>query len=257
MAARIITTESVQEGGRVATVTVCNAGKLNVLASETTRALTAAIRAAGEREGVRAIVLRGEGERAMIGGADINEMAGLDGASARVFIATLHEACAALRAAPVPTIARMAGYTLGAGLELAAACDLRIAGESARMGMPEVRVGIPSVIEAALLPALIGWGRTRRLLMAADTIDAATALAWGLVEEVAPDSMLDAALARLLGQLLASPARTLLLQKRLIAEWERLCVDGAIAAGIDAFAAAWDGPEPRERMAAFLTRRRG
>ena len=94
-------------------------------------------------------------------------------------------ACASL---PVPVIARINGYALGAGLEVAAACDLRVASSNAVFGMPEVKVGIPSVVEAALLPGLIGWGRTRELLLFGENIDAATALAWGLVEQVvAPD----------------------------------------------------------------------
>src|SRR6185503_218248 len=112
----------------------------------------------------RVVVLTGAGERAFIGGADINEMAELDEESARVFISQLHEACAALRNLPVPVIARISGYCLGAGLEIAASCDLRVAADHSTFGMPEVRVGIPSVIEAALLPRLIGWGMAARLI---------------------------------------------------------------------------------------------
>ena len=79
----------------------------------------------------------------------------------------------------MPVIARVNGYALGAGLEVAAACDLRIASSNAVFGMPEVKVGIPSVVEAALLPGLIGWGRTRELLLFGENIDAATALRLG------------------------------------------------------------------------------
>ena len=84
----------------------------------------------------------------------------------------------------MPVIARVNGYALGAGLEVAAACDLRIASSNAVFGMPEVKVGIPSVVEAALLPGLIGWSRTRELLLWGENIDAQTALAWGLVDYV-------------------------------------------------------------------------
>ena len=137
------------------------------------------------------------------------------------------------------------GWTLGAGLEVAAACDFRIAANTARFGMPEVRVGVPSVVEAALLPGLIGWGRTRRLLLTGETIDAATALTWGLVEEVVPAKGLDAAVEKALLGILASGPRAIRLQKALIADWETLPLDAAIQRGIDSFASAWETDEPR------------
>ena len=126
----------------------------------------------------------GAGTKAFIGGANIFEMATLDAAHAEGFITLVHRCCNAVRELPVPVIARVNGYALGAGLEVAAACDLRIASSNAVFGMPEVKVGIPSVVEAALLPGLIGWARTRELLLFGENIDAATALAWGLVEQV-------------------------------------------------------------------------
>ena len=138
----------------------------------------------------------------MIGGADIKEMARLDQKSAEKFITGLRDLCEAVRIFPAPVIARMPGWCLGGGLEVAAACDFRIAGYDAKFGMPEVRVGIPSVIHAALLPRLIGWGRARWLIMTAETIDAATALAWGLVDVVAPEGGLDAAVEKLVEALL-------------------------------------------------------
>src|SRR5205814_5407868 len=124
-------------------------------------------------------------DKAFVGGANIDEMAEFAGpAEARNFILKVHACCKAIRDTPVPVIAAINGWCLGAGLEIAAACDLRLAANTARFGMPEVKLGLPSVVEAALLPALIGWGRTRRILMTGETFDAAAALAWGLVDEV-------------------------------------------------------------------------
>lgn len=240
----------------VATVTLCNAAKLNILGRASMAALTGAFDDLAARPGLRAIVLRGEGSRAMIGGADINEMAALDTASARAFITALHGVCAAIRAVPVPVIARMQGYTLGGGLEVAAACDIRIASSGAVMGMPEVRIGIPSVIEAALLPMLIGWGRTRRILMTGETFDAATALAWGMVEEVAEENELDATIERVLADILACGPNALRQQKALMAQWEEMGPMAAVARGIEVFAESWATDEPRERMGAFLAARK-
>jgi enoyl-CoA hydratase/carnithine racemase len=195
----------------------------------------------------------GAGERAFTGGADINEMAAIDGPdAARAFIGQVHAACHAVRAAPVPVIARVRGFCFGAGLELAAACDFRVAAPDARFGMPEVRLGIPSVVEAALLPQLIGWGRTRRLLLTGETIDAAAALAWGLVEEVADAAGLDATIEARLADILACGPTAVRQQKALIRAWESLAPDAAIAAGVEAFAEAYRGDEPRRMMTAFL-----
>ena len=128
---------------------------------------------------LRLAILTGAGGRAFVGGADIAEIAALDHASARRFITLVHHCCAAFRHLPVPVIARIDGYALGAGLELAAACDLRVASETSAFGMPEVAIGIPSVVEAALLPRLIGQGRARRLLLSGETIDAAGGIGLG------------------------------------------------------------------------------
>ena len=141
---------------------------------------------------LRLAILSGAGGRAFVGGADIAEIAGLDRPGARRFITLVHRCCDAFRRLPVPVIARIDGFALGAGLELAAACDLRVASEDSVFGMPEVRIGIPSVVEAALLPRLIGIGHARRLLLTGETIGAADALAWGLVDAVAPSAGLDA-----------------------------------------------------------------
>ena len=254
--AQIVTTFEERAEGRVARVVIDNAVKLNVLNSALSAELEAVFRGLAGAPGLRAVVLAGEGGRALIGGADIREMAGLTPVTARAFITQLHNVCGAIRALPVPVIARMQGYCLGGGLEVAAACDMRIASDDAVMGMPEVRVGIPSVIEAALLPQLIGWGRTRRILMTGETFDAQKALAWGMVEEVVPVAELDATIGRVLDDLLAGAPHALALQKRLIGEWEERGMAGAIAAGIDAFAEAWTTPEPGARMRHFLESKR-
>ena len=241
--------------GRVARVAV-GGGALNILDTPTILACTAAIERLSHDETLRAVVLTGTGDRAFIGGADIHEMAALDAAGAEAFIGRLHGLCAALRDLPVPVIARVNGYALGAGLEVAAACDLRIASRDAVFGMPEVRVGIPSVIEAALLPGLIGWGRTRELLLLGDTIDAEIALRWGLIERLAAPEELDAAVDQCVRALLAAGARAIRLQKALIRQWEELPLRDAVAAGIKSFAQAYASDEPARMMGAFINRRR-
>jgi enoyl-CoA hydratase/carnithine racemase len=240
----------------VATVVIDNAARLNALGAGLLTEFAHAIAGLGEDPGLRAVVVTGAGERAFIGGADIREMAEIDGPdAARGFITGVHRACAAVRACPVPVIARIQGYCFGAGLELAAACDLRIASEMAELGMPEVRLGIPSVVEAALLPTLIGWGRTRRLLLTGETVDAECALSWGLVEEVTAADELDAAVEACVAGVLACGPAALRAQKSLIAAWETLPLGDAITAGIEAFADAYRTDEPKRMMADFLAAR--
>lgn len=244
----------VARDGAIHRVTLMNHGKLNTVNSPILEELAGAFAVPDD---IRAVVLTGEGDRAFIGGADISEMGAIGSPEqARAFISRINAVNAAIRACPVPVIARIQGWCLGAGLEIAAACDLRLSSDRAKFGMPEVRVGIPSVVEAALLPNLIGWGRTRRLLLLAETLDAATAESWGLVERVVPHAALDAALDEWLHLLLEAGPRAIRDQKALISRWEGLGLEAAIAAGIDAFGGAFETDEPRRMLGAFLQRKR-
>ncbi|MGJ4889277.1 enoyl-CoA hydratase [Bradyrhizobium sp. HKCCYLRH3099] len=240
----------------VVRLTICNAGKLNILGSAAILDVQNGLHSLASDTGIRAVVLAGESERSMIGGADIKEMATLDQASAEAFISRLAGLCEAVRNFPAPVIARMPGWCLGGGLEVAAACDLRIAAHDAKFGMPEVRVGIPSVIHAALLPRLIGWGRTRWLLMTAETIDAPTALAWGLVDSVATEGELDAAVERAIDSLLACGPEALRLQKALLRQWEDLPLKESVEVSIGAFGRSFLTDEPTRLMQHFIDRKR-
>ena len=243
-------------GGRVARVTIDNPAKLNILTAEALDGLAHAMREVAAEDATRAVVLTGAGDKAFIGGADLAALGALDPASAREFITKIHRACAAMRECPVPVLARINGWCLGAGLEVAASCDLRIAADTAAFGMPEVRLGIPSVVEAALLPRLVGAGRARWLVMTGETIGAAEALVWGLLEKIAPPAALDAAVDHALDALLAGDRGALLAQKRLCALWEEAPLEESIHRSIDEFAAAYEDGVPNRRVAAFRASRR-
>src|SRR5450755_3997316 len=159
---------------------------------------------------------------------------------------------------PIPAlvIARMPGWCLGGGLEFAAACDFRIAAHDAKFGMPEVRVGIPSVIHAALLPRLIGWGRTRWLLMTGENIDAPTALGWGLVDAVAPPGGLDEAVEHTVKAVLECGPEALRAQKALLREWEELPLKESVDLSIRVFGKSFLTDEPKRLMQGFIDRKR-
>ncbi|HEV2187606.1 MAG TPA: enoyl-CoA hydratase [Stellaceae bacterium] len=233
------------EGGFVARVTIDRAAKLNALDRALIAEIIEAMTALAAEPELRLAVVTGAGGRAFIGGADIDELAGLDADSARHFITAVHVCCDAFRHLPVPVVAQIDGYALGAGLELAAACDFRIASERSVFGMPEVRIGIPSVVEAALLPKLIGPSRARQLLLTGENIDAATALDWGLVDRVLPAAKLDAAVEALATPILAAGSHAIRIQKALILDWEEMHTHAAVERGIEAFVDAFATDEPR------------
>ena len=243
--------------GHMARVTVDNRARLNVLNTPLIGELTAAIRTLELDGQLRCVVLSGAGDRAFIGGADIREMVGLDTASAYPFISRLHLACAAIRKLPVPVIARIQGYCLGAGLEIAASCDLRVASDDATFGMPEVTVGIPSVIEAALLPRLVGLGKARELVNTGQSMSAVDAGQCGLVDKVVPAADLDAAAKTWVDAIGSAGARAIRLQKTLLRRWDTVPLDHAIQTGMRYFAGAYETDEPRRLMQAFLDRPRG
>jgi len=243
-------------GGTIAYLTIDNRAKLNTLDRALMSEFIGEVEALGARADLRALVLSGAGNKAFIGGASIPEMAALNRDSARDFITLVHRTCDCLRRLPVPVIARIDGYSLGAGLEVAVSCDLRVATTRAKFGMPEVKVGIPSVVEAALIPPLIGFGRARELLMLGEIIDAETALRWGLIERLVQPAALDREIESIIAALLAAGPQAVRRQKALMQQWERLPTDAAIAAGIDAFARAFETDEPKRMLSAFGKRKR-
>lgn len=250
-------------GKKLATVTISRPRKLNALNSAMLSALPTTLQyLADAHPDLIAVILTGEGAKAFTGGADIAEMGAISNPTeARAFIKRIHAACRSIRECPVPVIARINGITLGAGLEIAASCDLRIASSTAILGMPEVRMGLPSVVEAALLPGLIGWGRTRQLLTLAETITAKEAFEWGLAQKVVEPEQLDQAVSSWMTSLEKCGPAAVRNQKVLIRRWEQLGVDAAIDASIDHFGQAFEKPvenkgsgeaEPVRMMGEFL-----
>jgi enoyl-CoA hydratase/carnithine racemase len=238
--------------GRVAWVRMDNQSRLNAGSLELVEQLKTAFETLAGDDELRAVVLTGAGDRAFMAGADLNDLAGLDPDSGRNFITRLHHAAAAIRALPVPVIGRLRGFCLGAGLELAAACDFRVADETFVMGMPEVKVGLPSVIEAALLPRLIGWGRTREMLLTGVNYDANEALAMHFVEKLVVRAELDNWVEVWLGRILEAGPVAVRAQKALIGQWEELGLAASIKAGIDTFSDAYKTNEPNRMLAPFM-----
>lgn len=237
---------------RIATVEIDNVRRLNCLSTPQNVRIIEAFETLAKDDALRCVVLTGAGEKAFIGGADLNELGALCADSARLFITRLHQACAAIRACPVPVIGRINGFCLGGGLEIAAACDMRVASDNAVFGMPEVHMGLPSVIEAALLPGQIGWGKTREILLTGETFSATDALAMGFVQNLVPPAGLDAAVETWISAFCRAAPAAVRAQKALIDRWERVSIDEGVYAGIDALSDAYKTGEPQARIAAFF-----
>ena len=227
---------------------------LNLLEPGLIRTLRETFEALAADRATRIAIVTGQG-RAFTAGMDVAVLRDLDPSRARELITGLHDAIAAVHAAPFPVIAALNGPCLGAGFELALACDLRVAAAGTLLGLPEVRVGIPSVIQAALLPLLVGPGRAAALLLTGEPVTAEQARDWGLVNEVVPAARVRTAAEALAARVLACGPDAIRLQKGLIVRWRETDLVSAVRLGIDAFAAAYATAEPREGMSAYLEKR--
>jgi enoyl-CoA hydratase/carnithine racemase len=240
----------------VYTLQIIDAKSMNVLGTPVTQGLTEAAQWLAQQSDSRAVIIRGTGDKSFIGGANIFEMGGLDSAGAHAFITNLRKLCDAVRAIPVPTVARISGYCLGAGLEVAAACDIRLGSGQAQFGMPEVRVGIPSVIHALLLPALIGPGATNWLLLTGESVDGAQALQWGFLQFMTSTDKLDQLVEQTIAAIVASAPHAVRSQKALLRYWETASMEDGLDRSVASLAAAFDTEEPRKYMAPFLEKKK-
>lgn len=242
-----------RDGGAV-TIAIDNPARLNCLGVAQITAFIDAVHSVTDDPDLRVLIVTGVGDRSFMGGANLHELGQLNPPRARDFLSLIHGMCKVLRDCPVPVIARVNGFCLGAGLEVMAACDMHIASDNAVFGMPEVKVGLPSVVEAALLPQLIGWGRTKLMLYTGENIDAYTALEWGLVERVVTPEELDVAVAAWVHSIVESGPRAIRLQKELIREWEAMPVNDAIEAGIRCMYRAYQSDEPTRMVGEAIAR---
>ena len=221
----------VESGGGVARIFLNRPEKVNALSSHVLGELLAALNGVSKSPDVRAVVLAGRG-KAFCGGADVQELSSLTASNAGSFVEKIHAVCEAIRRLPLPVVARLHGAVIGAGLEIAAACDLRIAAEGTRFSMPEVRLGIPSVVEAALLPRLMGSGRAAWLVLTGEPIDARRAYEWGLIEQIGNDD----AVQGLIEVLLKNDREALRMQKQLLQIWEEAPLAASIEKSVALFA---------------------
>ncbi|MFB6110929.1 MAG: enoyl-CoA hydratase/isomerase family protein [Halobacteriaceae archaeon] len=236
----------------VATITVDRPERHNALNVPTLEALADTVAEAADRS-PGCLVLRGAGEEAFIAGADISQMQDLSVPEARDYAALGQDLAVALETFPCPVIAAIEGYAFGGGMELALACDLRVAAEGSLMGQTELDLGImPGWGATQRLPRLVGDETARRLVYFGERLDATDALEHGLVGEVVAPEAIDDRVAELAAELAAGPRHAL----RATKEAFHVNAEASRGSGLRHEARAWASlfgtADQAEGMAAFL-----
>jgi len=247
----------VADHGAVRTITIHRPERLNALDSATLDALQAAADAAADDPAVRVVVLTGAGPKAFVAGADIAEMSGLTPAQGRDFSLRGQRMMRRFETLPKPVIAMVNGFALGGGLELAMCCHLRIAADTAKVGQPEVNLGlIPGFGGTQRLLRLAGRPATLELCLTGAPIDAARALQLGIVNRVVPAAELEAETMKLANQL----AEAAPLALRGILDCVNVGGDCAIEEGLQyeaaQFGLVFSTEDMREGTGAFLHKRK-
>ncbi len=250
-------TLKVEDRGRVRVVTIDRQAKRNALNADVLGELRAAFGEARAAEPVGAVILTGAGEKAFVAGADIAELAEQTPLGGKDKTLLGQSILDEVEAFPKPVVAAVNGYAFGGGLELALACHLRVASTNARLGLPEVKLGIiPGYGGTQRLPRLVGRGRALELILSGEPIGAEQALAWGLVNRVAPSAAECVGVAEtLLAPILARGPVAV----RSALEAVRRGLDTTLAGGqrveADLFAVLCTTQDMREGLTAFLEKR--
>jgi enoyl-CoA hydratase len=249
---------TVELDGNIATLTLNRPAVLNALNADLLARLEETLDAFGGDTELRAVIITGAGERAFAAGADIAELAALDGAIAGQLKARAGQRITQLiEALPVPVIAAVNGFALGGGCELAMACDIRIASENAKFGQPEVNLGIsPGYGGSQRTTRLVGPGMALYLCLTGETIDAAEALRIGLVQRVVPLAGLLPEAKRIAQTIASKAPLAVTATKRAIREGAALPIGEGLALEALHFGTLIDTSDFREGTSAFLEKRK-
>jgi len=240
----------------VAVVTVSRPEALNALDRGTTAELLEVVQGLSADDAVRCVVLTGAGSKAFVAGADIAEMSRMSADEARRFAALGHSLMSAIGAAPQPWLAAVNGFALGGGCELALACDVRLASESARFGQPEVGLGItPGFGGTQRLPRAVGAGWAAYLVLSGRTITAEEALRIGLVQAVLPADQLLPEARRLAAEIAAKGPLAVRYAKAALRAATATDLETGQGVERDLFALCFASGDQKEGMAAFLEKR--
>ncbi|MBA3711297.1 MAG: enoyl-CoA hydratase/isomerase family protein [Pyrinomonadaceae bacterium] len=246
----------VERRGRVALITINRPEKRNALNIQTRQEGAAALEELHADEQVRVVVFTGAGDKAFIAGADIAEFAGRTALTQRD-VMTGRSLFTAIDTFPKPVIAMVNGYCLGGGCELALACDLRIASETASFGQPEINLGIiPGGGGTQRLTHLVGEGKAMEMILTGDIIDAKTAFKLGLVNLIVPAAELEARTMEMANRIAEKSPVALRLAKEAVKTASRATLDEGLRREMDLFALCFSSEDKDEGVSAFLEKRK-
>ena len=232
-------------------ITITREQKANALLPDDCAAIGRHVDEATANTGTKAIVFTGAGNRAFSAGMDVSAFLALNASTARAYIEPLKDMLNTVRMAPVPTIAGINGGCIGAGLELAAACDLRIAVNTAVFGLPEIKVGIPAALDAALLQQYIGLSKSKEMMILGDLYSAQEMDDCGLLNRVVEPDELEDALKETVAKVRPFTRTVTTAQKRMFETWQNFGIKDANDTSVDLWAAVFTEDETMETIAEY------
>ena len=238
----------VERRGDVVHVTLDRPAKLNAVLPDDIAALRAAMELDTD---VRAVVFSGNGGRAFTAGMHVDAFGVMEPATARAFIGEVRDFMRSVRTSHAISICAVDGYCLGIGFELALACDLRIATTRSSFGLPEIKVGVPSVIDAQLLQQYVGLSLAKEMILTGDVYPLDTVRASGLCNDVVEPAELGAATERMLARVTGHTRAVVASQKRLFEIWQNTTLVDGIDASVEEFGEVFASAETHDHVAGY------
>jgi enoyl-CoA hydratase len=246
----------VEEEERVAVIFIDRPRFMNALNTETLKELEHCLRSLDEREDVRVVLMTGRG-RCFVAGADVKEMQGMTPREAFNFSRLGHRVMDLIQELTKPVIAVVNGFALGGGLELALSCDLIVASEKARMGLPEVNLGaFPGFGGTQRLSRLIGMSKAKEMIFTGDAVDAKKAYEIGLGNQVLPDGELLSRTKELAATMAEKSGEALRLAKKAVNQGWETNLSAGLALERELFLQCFAHPDQKEGMSAFIEKRK-
>jgi len=246
-----------EKSGGIATITLNRPEALNAFSKEVIEEILKALEDVKADENTRVVILTGAGEKAFSAGADIKAMKGMNALKARELSLMGEKLCDTLENLEKPVIAAINGYALGGGLEVAMACDIRIASENARMGQTEINIGlIPGWGGTQRLTRLIGKTKAKELIFTGKIVDAKTAEQLGIVNMVVPTEKFRETVQQFAAELASKAPVALKVAKALINKGSEISLDAAIALEREGFGVVASTEDLQEGVSAFIEKRK-